>query len=37
MAVCQYPKGSYRKEGDRLCTSVCGDRTRENDFKIRDI
>jgi len=32
----QYPKGSYRKEGDRLFIRVCGDRTRGNAFKLRE-
>ena len=28
IAAFQYLKGSYRKEGDRLFSRVCGDRTR---------
>jgi len=30
----QYLKGSYRKEGDRLFSRVCGDQTRGNGFKL---
>ena len=32
----QYPKGSYRKEGNRLFSRVCGDRTRKNGFKLQE-
>ena len=32
----QYLKGSYRKEGDRLFSSVCCDRKRGNGFKLKD-
>jgi len=32
----QYLKGSYRKKEDRLFIRVCGDRTRENDFKLKE-
>jgi len=32
----QYLKGSYRKEGDRLFSRVCGDRIRGNGFKLRE-
>ena len=36
IAACQYLKGSYRKEGHRLFSRVCGDRTRGNDFKLKE-
>jgi len=32
----QYLKGSYRKEGDRLFSRVCGDRTRGSGFKLKE-
>ena len=32
----QYLKGSNRKEGDRLFSRVCGDRTMGNDFKLKE-
>ena len=35
IAAFQYLKGSYRKEGDRLFSRVCGDRTRGNGFKLK--
>ena len=28
--------GSYRKEGDRLSSRICGDRTRGNGFKLEE-
>ena len=36
IATFQYLKGSYRKEGDRLFSRVCGDRIRENGFKHKE-
>jgi len=36
IAACQYLKGSDRKEGDRLFSRVCGDRTRGNGFKFKE-
>ena len=35
-AAFQYLKGCYKKEGDRLFSRVCGDRTRENGFKLKE-
>ena len=32
-AACQYLRGGCKKEGDRLFSRVCGDRTRGNGFK----
>ena len=32
----QYRRGSYRKEGGRLFSRVCCDRTRENDFNFTE-
>ena len=32
----QYLKGSHRKEGDRLFSRVCGDRTRGSGFKLEE-
>ena len=29
-------KGGYKKEGNRLFTRVCGDRTWENGFKLKE-
>ena len=34
--VFQYLKGSYRKEGDRLFSKLCGGRTRRNGFKLKE-
>ena len=31
-----YLKGSYRKEGDRLFSRICCDRTRGNGFKLKE-
>ena len=36
IAAFQYLKRSYRKEGDRLFSRVCCDRTRGNGFKCRE-
>jgi len=34
-AAFQYLKRNYRKEGNRLYSRVCGDRTRGNDFSLK--
>jgi len=36
IAAFHYPKRSYRKEGDRLFSRVCGDRTRGNSFDLKE-
>ena len=36
MTAFQYLKGSYRKEGDRLFSSVGGDRIRGNNFELKE-
>ena len=36
IAAFQYLKGSFRKEGDRLCTRVCGEKRRGNGFKLKE-
>ncbi|KAK4813824.1 hypothetical protein QYF61_001828 [Mycteria americana] len=35
-AAFQYLKGAYRKDGDRLFSKACCDRTRSNGFKLRE-
>jgi len=35
-AAFQYLKGAYRKDGDRIFSKACYDRTRSNGFKIRE-
>jgi len=32
----QYLKGAYRKDGDRLFSKACCDRTRGNSFKLKE-
>jgi len=32
----QYLKGAYKKDGDKLFSSTCCDRTRGNGFKLRE-
>ena len=36
IAAFQYLKGVCKKEGDRLLSRVCWDRTRGNGFKIKE-
>ncbi|KAK4831131.1 hypothetical protein QYF61_015434 [Mycteria americana] len=36
IAAFQYLKGAYRKDGDRLFSQACCDRTRSNGFKLRE-
>jgi len=36
IAAFQYLKGAYRKDGERLFTRVCSDRTRGNGFKLKE-
>ena len=31
-----FPKGGYKKEGDRLISRICFVRTRENGFKLKE-
>jgi len=36
IAAFQYLKGAYRKDGDKLFSRACCDRTRDNGFKLRE-
>ncbi|KAK4807122.1 hypothetical protein QYF61_018463 [Mycteria americana] len=36
IAAFQYFKGAYKKEGDRLFSKACCDRTKSNGFKLRE-
>jgi len=36
IAAFQYLKGPYRKGGDKLFSRACSDRTRGNDFKLKE-
>ncbi|KFQ67427.1 hypothetical protein N335_13692, partial [Phaethon lepturus] len=36
IAACQYLKGVYKKDGDRLFSRACCDRTRGNGFKLKE-
>ncbi|KAK4825313.1 LOW QUALITY PROTEIN: hypothetical protein QYF61_026832 [Mycteria americana] len=36
IAACQYLKGACKKDGDRLFSKACWDRTRSNGFKLRE-
>jgi len=35
IAMFQYLKGGYKKQGDRLFSRVCCDKIRGNDFKLK--
>jgi len=35
-ASCQYLKGAYKKDGDRLFSRACCERTRGSDFKLKE-
>jgi len=35
-AACQYLKRAYKKDGDKLFSKTCCDRTRGNGFKLRE-
>jgi len=37
IAAFQYIKGAYKKHEERLFTRACSDRTRDNDFKLKDF
>jgi len=36
IAAFQYLKGAYRKDGDRLFSKACCDRTRNNGFNLME-
>ena len=36
LAAFQYLKGAYKKDGDKLFSRDCSDRTRGNGFKLRE-
>jgi len=36
IAAFQYLKGAYKKDGDKLCSRACCDRTRGNGFKLKE-
>jgi len=36
IAAFQYLKGTYSKDGENICSWACCDRTRSNDFKLRE-
>ncbi|KAK4822461.1 hypothetical protein QYF61_015467 [Mycteria americana] len=37
IAAFQYLKGAYRKDGDRLFSKACCDRTRSDGFKLKEV
>ena len=36
IAACQYLKGAYKKDGNRLFNRACSNRTRGNGFKLKE-
>jgi len=36
MAAFQYMKGAYKRDGEGLFIEACSDRTRGNDFKLKE-
>ena len=36
IAAFEYLKGAYKKDGERLFTKACSDRTRGNGFKLKE-
>ena len=36
IAAFRYIKGAYKRDGDRLFTKACTDRTRDNSFKLKE-
>ena len=36
VAAFQYLKGAYKKDGDKLFSRACCNRTRGNDFKLKE-
>ena len=37
IAALQYIKGAYKKDGERLFTRACSDRTRGNGLKLKEV
>jgi len=36
IAACQYLKGAYKKDEDKIFSRACSDRTRGNDIKLKE-
>ena len=36
IAAFPYIKGAYKKDGEKLFTKACSDRTRDNGFKLKE-